>query len=264
MKEQQFEKWLKDYGFNPHVVSSRLSNVKRIEEYYSNLDQRINENTINSVLELLTYGAKAEKAGLPAAHCIPINGNIRNGTATLKSALNLYCQFYQETYGVEVPAISEFEKLFIRIKKLLSNFTDANPKRKDFRGKVKTELQVPILELLKKEMPEVEWEMEYVIGNNSNDRVDIYGKPKGLPKACIIIELDTTRSDQVSKKFVSRMALTEGYDTIFISFCYPNTNSNSKSGKSECGKYSSFIQTLNDALAKGSDNEKYYAYISLR
>lgn len=57
--------------------------------------------------------------------------------------------------------------------------------------------------------------------------------------------------------------MTNGNDTIYITFCYPNNNSASKSGKSETEKYSRFLQTLNDALNEGSDNEKYYGYISM-
>lgn len=62
MKEQEFKQWLKEYGFNDHVAGSRLSNVKRVEEAYPDIDNRIANNTIDELLSLLSYSAKDEKA----------------------------------------------------------------------------------------------------------------------------------------------------------------------------------------------------------
>jgi hypothetical protein len=45
----------------------------------------------------LTYGVSDERENNPIQHNIPINGDIRNGTATLKSALQLYIGFRNET-----------------------------------------------------------------------------------------------------------------------------------------------------------------------
>ena len=272
MKEKEFKQWLKEYGFNDHVAGSRLSNIKRVEEAYPDIDNRIANNTIDEVLSLLSYSAKDEKAGRPTRHNIAINGNLRTGTATLKSALNLYIQFYNEKYHPESVDSTPFKILFNRIMEIVNEFAkQEKSKRKESYNKkevVTERLQEPLLNLLQKEISGVEWESEHVYRKETKDRIDIYGvvneneDDNGKSKI-IIIELDTARSDQVSKKFVSRMAMTNGHDTIYITFCYPNNNSASKSGKSETEKYSRFLQTLNDALNEGSDNEKYYGYISM-
>lgn len=71
MKEKEFKQWLKEYGFNDHVTASRLSNVKRVEEAYPDIDNRIANNTIDEVLSLLSYSAKDEKAGRPPGITLP-------------------------------------------------------------------------------------------------------------------------------------------------------------------------------------------------
>ncbi|MFR9503322.1 MAG: hypothetical protein SNH73_02570 [Rikenellaceae bacterium] len=60
--------------------------------------------------------------------------------------------------------------------------------------------------------------MEYQMNVNCGDKADIYCE---IDNCCVIIEIDATRSDQVTKKFVSRIALNLDKRIIYIAICYP-------------------------------------------
>lgn len=87
-------------------------------------------------------------------------------------------------------------------------------------------------------MPDIEWHTEHCPNPQYLDRIDIFGKGKGF---LVVIELDTTRADQVAKKFVSRLAILPPTTIYYISICYPGTE---KMDKSECAKYFGFCSTL--------------------
>ncbi len=48
---------------------------------------------LKSLSSELVYSRKEYRDGIPPKHNIPIEGNAYNGTATLRSALNLYIEF---------------------------------------------------------------------------------------------------------------------------------------------------------------------------
>lgn len=84
MQIPSFEKWLKSIKkYGKGTVNSRISNCKRIEEFYGDLD----EHYKNDKLKYLKVELNSDK------HKIPINGDYYTGTATLKSALKLYLEF---------------------------------------------------------------------------------------------------------------------------------------------------------------------------
>jgi hypothetical protein len=100
MRIEEFERWLTwDYKIkngapmDPKGRSSRLSNCKRLEAFEGDLDQRFANDRFRRLRERLRYSRDDERAGAPPRHKIPIDGNTREGTATYRSALNLYFQF---------------------------------------------------------------------------------------------------------------------------------------------------------------------------
>ncbi|MBI4988190.1 MAG: hypothetical protein HZC23_05145 [Rhodocyclales bacterium] len=103
---------------------------------------------------------------------------------------------------------------------------------KKFQEKVKTRLADKI--------KTITWQTEVCPGSENGDSVDVYGAG---PKCVVAIELDKARADQVSKKFVSRMAILKSNPerTYYISLCYPGTeNMNS----AECEKYFGYCSKL--------------------
>ncbi len=96
VQEIEFVRYLKDVcNLAERTVGSRISNCRRVERYEGDLDDHFQADGMASLLRNLTYSTEDANRNLPARHHIPIVGNVRNGTATLKQAVGLYQQFRQ-------------------------------------------------------------------------------------------------------------------------------------------------------------------------
>lgn len=103
MKEEKFKIWLlKKYQQN--TANSRWSNCQTVESYEGDLDNHFDLDKCGHLINKLTYSTKDQRENKPARHNIPINGDVRNGTATLKQAVRLYVDFRN---GVEPTKVSQ-------------------------------------------------------------------------------------------------------------------------------------------------------------
>ncbi len=84
MQEARFRVWLRDERALS-AVSSRIGNCRRVERYEGDLDAQYDADGLAGLMDRLNPG--------DPKHEIPIDGNIYNGTATLKSAVGLYRAF---------------------------------------------------------------------------------------------------------------------------------------------------------------------------
>ena len=100
MKENEFEKWLIDEYVT--INGTRLQKqprsdaklrCKRVEKHEGNLDSHYKKDGLRSLLNSHAYRKSDQDAGVSPKHSIPIDGNILNGTASLRNAVNLYFQF---------------------------------------------------------------------------------------------------------------------------------------------------------------------------
>jgi len=96
MKIESFKKWMEFNGKPKNTIQNRISNCKNVENYEGNLDEHFMKNYGLSLMEKLSYSMSDERNKSPAKHKIPIDGNIRNGSATLKQAVNLYFSFKKD------------------------------------------------------------------------------------------------------------------------------------------------------------------------
>ena len=144
-----------------------------------------------------------------------------------------------------------FGEIGQKVKNALSRLSQSCKKRYEYSPKeVKTEIIEPLLILLDDELGT---SMHYTFstevtslcetGTKSNrDRYDIIGQSENLP--VIIVEVDTHRSDQVSKKVVSRIAMNADKEVLYVTLLYPNTHTSSMAEKKECQKYIDFLDIL--------------------
>ncbi len=96
MQEIEFSRYLRDVcHLAEGTVGSRVSNCKRVERYEGDLDDHFQADGMASLMQSLTFSTQDANQNRPARHKIPIAGNVRNGTATLKQAAVLYQQFRQ-------------------------------------------------------------------------------------------------------------------------------------------------------------------------
>jgi hypothetical protein len=99
MDIENFENWLKNRNMDKYAISSRKSNCLRVEQFEGDLDKHFEKDKCMKLLERLTYTKDDENNNRRAKHCIPINGKIYEGTATLKQAINLYIKFKLNEIG---------------------------------------------------------------------------------------------------------------------------------------------------------------------
>ena len=86
MKEAPFRVWLKvERGLSAGTVGSRISNCRRVERHEGDLDAHYDSDELDGLLQRLNPGEPE--------HGIQIAGDVYNGTATLKNAVSLYCDF---------------------------------------------------------------------------------------------------------------------------------------------------------------------------
>ena len=94
MLEVAFRDWL-DARYPPTAASTRFSNVARVEHWCGDLDVHFAADGFASLLSDLEYTTDDERAG--KANHTPIEfrpgSNLRNGLATLRSALRRYSDF---------------------------------------------------------------------------------------------------------------------------------------------------------------------------
>lgn len=102
MRDRDFEFWLEHTYKTPqgHLMDkksrqNRISNCRHVEEYEGNLDEHYRKDKMEGLLKRLTYSKSEEDRGLSPRHRIPFEPNAVKwtGTATLKSAANLYRKF---------------------------------------------------------------------------------------------------------------------------------------------------------------------------
>lgn len=89
-------------GKNAGTVSNRISNCKKVERYEGDLDAHYDADRCSDLLRRMEY-----RPGASQLHSIPFahGANVKNGIATLRSAINLYVAF--RTDGSDVSFSTE-------------------------------------------------------------------------------------------------------------------------------------------------------------
>lgn len=81
---------------------------------------------------------------------------------------------------------------------------------------------------------------------SSKDRLDLFVKVSiGEHKWVIVVEFDSARADQISKKFVSRIAQVPNGCLIYVAFCYSGTKS---MDLNEVSKYFLYMASISKNL----------------
>ena len=80
-------------GHAENTARSRTANCKRVCEYEGDLDKLYKADHCQNLLNRLKYTSEDQAHNQRTLHAVPIDGNIYNSTATLRSAVNLYIEF---------------------------------------------------------------------------------------------------------------------------------------------------------------------------
>ena len=102
MMESAFRTYLRNLNrrdgrprFKENTIQNRISNCKNVERHEKDLDQLFDDDQCRNLLHRLTYSTADQDMKRTPNHNIPIDGDVRTGSSTLKSAVKLYIEFRQ-------------------------------------------------------------------------------------------------------------------------------------------------------------------------
>ena len=91
-----FARYLRDVrSMKESVIRSRVSNCKRVARFEGGLGEHFENDECRKLLDRLRYTARDQESGRKPNHGVPIDGDVRTGSATLKQAVSLYVKFRQ-------------------------------------------------------------------------------------------------------------------------------------------------------------------------
>ena len=106
MHWRRFEKWLNTVKeLDARTIGSRIRNCKRVERFEGDLQSQFDTDGLSSLMERLTYSTEDARCRREPKHSVPINGDVRTGTATLKAAVGLYRDYRKSNnvgFGVDI------------------------------------------------------------------------------------------------------------------------------------------------------------------
>lgn len=271
-----FKRWLEENYQNSKTINSKISEFVRLQEIFGSLSYLYENDKLIEVLKLLiwtrSYGfEEMTERGFK----IFINGEVYNVLSTLISTLRKYIKFLDSKTKTNSKQSkrNKFEITTQMIQDAIDEFGPIDFTKKKYeidkdKNEVVDLIQKPLFEHLSKEVPDFTWSMEEKIWGLSGefgsirDRIDIYGHYNGLD---CIIEIDTCRSDQIAKKFISRIANGLDRPVIYVIILYPNTHTAYESEKKEAAKYKKFVESIiarlsNEESPKSLVTRDLYAY----
>ena len=92
-----FRDWLATRGNKPSSVSSRISNTRRVEEHYGDLDELYDQDRLAGTLNALQYSRDDEKRNRPNPSKLKIDRNLYKTLGYLRSAVSVYRDFREAT-----------------------------------------------------------------------------------------------------------------------------------------------------------------------
>jgi 5-methylcytosine-specific restriction enzyme B len=116
MRESEFTKWLESEGHPASTRTTLLTDAKRIEKYYGDLDDAYDADSFDAVRTALTYTKEDERAGKENPALFEIAGNTYRNLAHYRTVLNYYAEFRRSVESVSDAAedIEKTIKLFDR------------------------------------------------------------------------------------------------------------------------------------------------------
>jgi len=93
MRLDAFRDWLSEQGHQTSSVEARVSSLRRVEQFLGDLEGAFDPERREKLFAQFTYSIEDERHGRPNPSPVPIDGNLREGLASLRQALSLYDEF---------------------------------------------------------------------------------------------------------------------------------------------------------------------------
>jgi hypothetical protein len=94
--DHRYSEWLRRAVPTEATWRIKLSELRRVEAAYGDLDALYDTDELQSLIDTLTYGADDERRHAPNPSRLEIGGNLRNNLASYKSAVQKYARFRQD------------------------------------------------------------------------------------------------------------------------------------------------------------------------
>jgi endonuclease len=92
----RYSEWLRRAVPTESTWRTKLSELRRVEAAYGDIDSLYDSDELQSLIDTLTYSTEDERRNAPNPSRLEIGGNIRNNLASYKSAVQKYARFRQD------------------------------------------------------------------------------------------------------------------------------------------------------------------------
>lgn len=96
VRESEFRNFLAGVTSNVAVQRDYVARCRTVSEHEGCIFNHYQQDNCKALLDKLTYSTSDERSGAEQRHSIPIDGNIRNGTASYKAAVKRYFDFLKQ------------------------------------------------------------------------------------------------------------------------------------------------------------------------
>lgn len=101
MKEAEFKAWMEAEGYSKATINTQMTDVRRLDKAYGDLDALPDGQTIAGLRDLLAYSKSDQRDGRPSPAKFEIDGDLYSNLAHFRAALNFYRRFLDAQKGMQ-------------------------------------------------------------------------------------------------------------------------------------------------------------------
>lgn len=94
--DERYPRWLTEAVPSRTTAQTKLSELRRVEAAYGDLDELYDQDELQALVDELTYSSEDQRNSRPNPTRLTIVGDIRNNLASYKSAVQKYVRFRQD------------------------------------------------------------------------------------------------------------------------------------------------------------------------
>ncbi len=118
MREAEFRSWLQAEGYSHNTVNTQLTQARRLDQAYGDLDSLFSDDRFVGLRRALAYSSADRRNRRPNPAGFPINGDLYSNLASYRATLTYYERFAGAArYGIEIDrtALDRLKKRFVGV-----------------------------------------------------------------------------------------------------------------------------------------------------